>query len=81
MDSLVMLGVGLGAVGVLICFVGSFWVLTYYAGKEADNTRSIKGSVERVKIRLEEDGMSPQMVAERKLTADKRKEGYGGRSA
>ena len=81
MDSLVVLGVGLGVVGVLICFVGSFWVLTYYAGKEEGKARSIKGSMERVKMRLEEDGMSAQMVAERKLTADKRKEGYGGRSA
>ena len=81
MDSLIILCVGLGAVGVLICFVGSFVVLTYYADKEEGNAKSIKRPVERVKMILEEDGKSPQIMAERKLTGDKRKEGYGGHSA
>ena len=81
MDSLAVLGVGLGIVGVLICFVGSFWVLTYYAGKEEGNTRSINRSVERVRMRLEEEGMSSQMVVDRNLTGDKRKKGYGRHSA
>lgn len=45
MDSLIILSVGLGVVGVLICFVGSFVVLTYYADKEG-NAKPNKRRVE-----------------------------------